>query len=497
MPARKLKILLVAAEVAPFAKVGGLADVAGALPKALRDLGHDVRVVMPCYKMIEDNPKYNVQDLLEPFPVPINPGLTQTARVRMTTIDGNVPVYLVAHDQYFTKATESKKVYSLDPQPYVFFNRAVTELVPRLSPAWKPDVIHCNDWHTGLVPVFLDTFYRNNPTWAKTASVFTIHNLAYQGEFSYELLQYAGLPESLFTYDKLEFFGRTSFMKGGLVFSDLVNTVSRTYADEIQTPEYGCRLEGLLKYLASQNRLTGIVNGIDYEVYDPSTDNRIVANFSADKVAGKAKCRTALQKEAGLPASHTSAVIGIISRLADQKGFDLIRDAAEKMMELPLQLILLGTGDQRYEQFFGDLEKKFPKKVKAYLTFDANLAQRIYAGCDMFLMPSRFEPCGLGQLMSLRYGTIPIVRATGGLADTIQDVNAKSTRGNGFSFTEYDSKALYATVERTVGMFADNAKWNSLVHRAMSADFSWANSGRRYADLYKQAITASRTAEAA
>jgi starch synthase len=489
MAARKLKILIVAAEVAPFAKVGGLADVAGALPKALRALGHDVRVVMPCYRMIEENPKCAVEDLLPAFPVPIHADLTEQARIRQTCIGKDVPVYLIAGDRCFAEANESKKVYSLAPDPYVFFDRAVCEFIPRLSTAWDPDIVHCNDWHTGLTPVYLDTLYRDHPTWAGAARVFTIHNLAYQGDFDYDVFRRTGLPDHLFAYDKLEFYGRMSFMKGGLVFSHMVNTVSQTYAQEIQTPEYGCRLEGLLQYLASQGRLTGIVNGIDYEEYDPASDPRIPAHFSAEKPEGKAHCKSALQAECSLPAKQEVALIGLISRLADQKGFDLIRAIAEPMLKLPVQFVLLGTGDPQYETYFRDLARKFPKKVKAHIGFDADLAQRVYAGSDMFLMPSRFEPCGLGQLMSLRYGTIPIVRATGGLADTILDYNRSPKKGNGFAFDEYSADALLQTVKRAVGTFADKARWAALVSRALQSDFSWTSSARKYVELYRQALT--------
>lgn len=497
MPVRKLNILIVSAEVAPFAKVGGLADVAGALPKALKALGHDVRVAMPCYKMIEDNPDYDVQDLLPSFPVPINDHLKMPACVRQTHIAGDIPVYLIASSKYFTKATESKKIYYLEPEPYVFFDRAVAEFVPRLSPAWKPDVIHCNDWHTGLIPVYLQTFYRDHPTWSETARIFTIHNIAFQGEFDFEILRYAGLPDHLFTYDKLEFYGRMSFMKGGLVFSDMSNTVSKTYAAEVQTPEYGCRLDGLLRYLASQGRFTGILNGIDYEEYNPATDTRIATNYSAEKPAGKARCKAALQEECGFTRSKKAALIGLISRLSEQKGLDLIRDIAKKLVKLPIQFVLLGTGDPVYEQYFRDMEKRYPRKVRAFIGFDADLAQRIYAGSDLFLMPSRFEPCGLGQMISLRYGTIPIVRATGGLADTITHFNPRTGRGNGFVFKDYESDVLYDAIVRAVETFGNKEQWDILIQRALTTDFSWSNSARKYVELYRQARSDIRWVEAA
>lgn len=497
MATRKLNILIVSAEVAPFAKVGGLADVAGALPKALKALGHDVRVVMPCYKMVEDNPAYNVQDLLPSFPVPINDNLKIPAHVRQTHIAGNIPVYLIGSSQYFTNATESKKIYYLEPEPYVFFDRAVAEFVPRLSPAWKPDVIHCNDWHTGLIPVYLQTFYRDHSIWSDTGSVFTIHNIAFQGEFDFEILRYAGLPDHFFTYDKLEFYGRMSFMKGGLVFSDMSNTVSKTYAIEVQTPEYGCRLDGLLRYLASQGRFTGILNGIDYEEYNPATDTRIAANYNAEKPAGKARCKAALQEECGFARSKKAALIGLISRLSDQKGLDLIRDIAKKLVKLPIQFVLLGTGDPHYEQYFRELAERYPRKVRSFIGFDSDLALRIYAGSDLFLMPSRFEPCGLGQMISLRYGTIPIVRATGGLADTISNFNPRTGRGNGFVFKEYQPDALYAAIVRAIETFGHKEQWDLLVQRALMADFSWSTSARKYVELYRQARSDIRLVEAA
>ncbi len=481
-----MNILFVAAEVAPFAKVGGLADVAGALPKALKALGHDVRIAMPCYRMIEENPRYAVRNLIAPFDIPIHWQYTERASVRETRADGDVPVYLVRNDHYFQGAVDSKSVYSLEPEPYIFFCRAVMEAIPRLDPAWKPDVIHCNDWHTGLCPVYLDLYYRDKRAWADTARVFTIHNLAYQGEFSRHYLWRAGLPEDLFTYDRLEFFGRVNFMKGGLIFSEIVNTVSETYSREIQTPEYGANLDGLLRHLAWHNRLSGIVNGIDYEEFNPSTDSRIAARYSAADPTGKRTCKRALQRECGLPEDDRAMVIGMVSRLTDQKGFDLVHQAAWRLMQLPVQIVLLGTGDRHYEQFFRDLEAGNRSRVRANLTFNADLAQRIYAGSDLFLMPSRFEPCGLGQLISLRYGTVPLVRATGGLADTVQD-HTDGRMGTGFMFQEYSAGALIHALERALEAFGRPEEWATLVRAGMEANFSWSGSAQKYAELYMRA----------
>jgi starch synthase len=496
MASRKLKILFVSVEVAPLAKVGGLADVAGALPKALKALGHDVRIIMPSYRMIEDNPENAVEECVPEFSVPIHEGLSLPATLKKTAI-GDIPVYLVASDRYFTEATESKKIYSLEAEPYIFFDRAVAEAIPRLTPNWTPDVIHCHDWQTGLIAVYLDTFYHDHPVWESVARVFTVHNLAYQGDYPYEIFRYAGLPEELFTWDRLEFYGRMNFMKGGLIYSDVSNTVSPTYARETQTEALGCGLHGLLQYLAAQKRYTGILNGIDMDVYNPQTDPNLAASYSAENPAGKAKCKTALQAECGLPKSKKSAVIGIVSRLADQKGFDLIREAADDLLRLPVQLVLLGTGDPAYEAYFQELQKRYPKKVRAFLGYDAQLAQRIYSGSDIFLMPSRYEPCGLGQLMSLRYGTIPVVRATGGLADTISDYSARSGKGNGFVFEEYDAAAMLEAVRRAVETFQDGDAWKRLVERALNSDFSWNSSAKKYVELYRQALAKLRLVAAA
>ena len=338
---KKLNILLISAEVAPFAKVGGLADVAGGLPRALKALGHDVRVMMPCYKMVEENPAYGVAECLTEFSVPVGQGGTETAFVKQTRIAGEkggeaIPVYLVGNvpgsgrPGHFQEATDSAAVYTYAPEPYAFFARAALEAVKRLRPAWKPDVLHCNDWHTGLVPVYAKQFYAADPLFKKVKTVFTIHNLAYQGDFKPEHWAATGLPDSLYRIEGLEFHGGWSFMKGGLQFSDAVNTVSENYACEIQTPEYGCGLDGLLRHLARQGRLRGIVNGIDQEEFNPATDSRIAANFSRIDPSGKAKCKAALQAELKLPKKASVAVIGLISRLADQKGFDIISQRIEK-----------------------------------------------------------------------------------------------------------------------------------------------------------------------
>ena len=491
---------MISAEVAPFAKVGGLADVAGALPKALKDLGHDVRVVMPCYKMVESNPLYAVQDMMGPFPVPTRPNETEWAIVRRTSIPvtgGDIPVLLLGNvgtdgcAGYFEGATESSKVYSLTPQPYAFFCRAVLEMLRQFESTWVPDVLHCNDWQSGLVPVYARAFYNSVPNIARAATVFTIHNLAYQGNFERHDWPIVGLPDNLYNVNGLEFYGGWSFMKGGLTFADRINTVSETYAREIQTPEYGCGLEGLMQTLTQSKRLYGILNGIDYEEYDPETDPRLPAHFSTADPSGKRICKAALQTELKLIPNAKIPLIGLVSQLADQKGLDLIHQIMEQVLALPAQFVLLGKGDTFYERYFSELQARYPGQVHARIGFDIELAQRIYAGSDLFLMPSRFEPCGLGQMMALRYGTLPIVRATGGLADSIRGVHAGSSAdGNGFVFEEYSSQALLHTVKEAVGMFDKPARWKKLVRRAMQSDFSWARSATRYEALFCEAMMA-------
>jgi starch synthase len=522
MAVERLNILYIAAEVAPFAKVGGLADVAGSLPKALKEMGHDVRIAMPGYNLVMTNPEYAAEDILPGFSVPIRAGVTERAYVKRTCLHvgdpaddppaedagtadpppNAVPVYLIAntppyalpgtnappHPGYFQQAVSSQTVYTFEPEPYIFFCRAVLEMLAHLEPVWKPDILHCNDWHAGLVPVFARTFYADTPAIADAVTVFTIHNLAYQGNFGREHWKATGLPDSLYNINGLEFYGKWSFMKGGLIFAEKVNTVSPRYAREIQTPDYGSGLHGLMQTLNQQGKLSGILNGIDYTKFNPATDPHIPCHFSVHDPSGKAQCKAALQAELGLPQDSTKAVIGIVSRLAEQKGLDLMTAAMEPILALPAQFVLLGTGDAAYEAFFTGLQARYPRQVRARIAFDVDLAQRIYAGSDLFLMPSRFEPCGLGQMISLRYGTIPIVRATGGLADTVHDYDPNTKpEGNGFVFRDYTARALLKTVQRAVAAYGDKASWQTLVLRALGSDFSWERSARKYAGLYTAA----------
>jgi starch synthase len=480
------KVAFASNEVAPFAKVGGLADVAGSLPKALKARGHDVRIVMPAYQMVLDATQPKPLLGGEPLDVECGSHWNERAYLWETTL-GDVPVWLIGSDHYFRDTVSSQTVYLPGAEQHLFFARAFMALAEKSG--WIPDVIHANDWHTGFMPVFLRE--SAPPAWSNTASVFTIHNLAYQGEFGPDLLAECGLPWSLFNHHQLETYGAVNFLKAGSVFADQVNTVSPRYAEEIQTPEFGCRLEGLMKHLASQQRLSGIVNGIDQHEFNPEIDPHIPAHFSAKDLAGKATCRAELRKELGLDDRPGVPLFGVVSRLSNQKGMDLILEISDALMNMPAQLIVQGLGDSWIAEQMRHLEVRYPHQMRFVERFDAPLAQRVYAGSDLFLMPSAFEPCGLGQLIAMRYGTIPVVRYTGGLANTVQDAH------NGFVFADYQPDALLATVQRAVSAFSDPEHWNRLVQGAMATDSGWDRSAAEYESVYERAIASRRVHQAA
>lgn len=477
-----MKILFLSVEVSPFAKVGGLADVAGSLPKALLELGHDVRIVMPAYRMVEENPQYNVTGAIDSFRIDLNPNVSKNAYLKKTSL-GKVPVYLLGTDEWFSDAVDSSTVYRLGIEQYLFFACGALKAVEDLG--WIPDVVHCNDWHTGFVPVAMREKYSD--VWDKVASVMTIHNLAYQGEFGPDVLDKMGLPVELFNHHQVEAHGRVNFLKSGCSYSDRVNTVSVNYAREVQTAQFGAGLDGLMRHLAHEGRFEGILNGLDVETFDPATDPDQAAPFCAGQLDGKAICRTALLKRLKLKPIDGAPILGVVSRLSHQKGIDLLIDCAPRLFELPIQLVVQGIGDSNLSQGLKELQRVHPEHVRFVEEFDPKIAQMIYGGSDGFLMPSLFEPCGLGQMIAMRYGTVPIVRQTGGLADTMFEGK------NGFVFQESSADRLVDAVGRAVSAYGKPERWRKLVLTGMKADFSWKKSARAYVALYEAACASRKT----
>lgn len=483
-----LKILFLAAEMVPFAKTGGLADVIGALPHALRALGHDVRVALPRYRRV-DAERFGLTPLLPHFSVSfytfsLDAAMRQCLLAAEGRTDDALPVYFIENDPFFDR--DGLSMYDDDADRYIFFCRAALEGVRALG--WCPDVIHCHDWQTAIVPNWLTTIFQSDQFFARTASVYTIHNLAYQGAFGQRVLEIAGVAEETYVMTSARPGGddMVRLMARGIQHADVVTTVSPTYAREILTPEYGEGMETLLAQRAA--RLFGVLNGIDVQRYNPAADPYIAAQFDTDHLDGRIACKAALQRAFGLPERPQTPVIGAISRLTDQKGFDLLDAVIQPLLrDHDLQLVILGTGHQRYHERLSALRAHYPERLATAFTFNATLAHQIYAGADVFLMPSRFEPCGMGQLIALRYGAIPLVRATGGLADTVADCG-DGTCGDGFVFSEYTPEALLATIQRALGIYADAPLWRGVMRRAMAMDWSWAASARAYVELYETAL---------
>jgi len=481
---QRLRILLVSPEVEPFAKTGGLADVAGALPKALAGLGHDVRVLMPKYRGVE-HVTSSLAPALSQLQIPIADRLSK-GELLEGRMGGSVPVYFLANDHYYDRDglyTTPDGDYWDNCERFIFFCRATVEAVRALG--WQPQVIHANDWQTGLIPVYLATLYRDDPVCGEVATLFTIHNLAYQGMFWHYDMPMTGLGWDLFTPAGIEFYGKINFLKGGLVFSDLLTTVSPTYAREIQTPEFGCGLEGVLQERSQD--LYGVINGIDYEVWNPETDPEIPKRYTAEDLEGKRISKASLREELGLR-DEPGLLIGMVTRLAAQKGIDLALAALPELLTLGCQLVLLGSGAPALEQAFAQAAERYPGRAAVRLGYDAGLARRIYAGADCFLMPSRYEPCGLGQLISLRYGTVPVVRWTGGLVDTVKEFDPTTGAGTGFGFEAFNPVALVGAARRAVAVHQQPERWRQLVRNGMAEDFSWEASAREYATLYRKAL---------
>ncbi|GAB6098226.1 glycogen synthase GlgA [Halanaerocella petrolearia] len=477
MKEERKKILFVSSEVVPFAKTGGLADVAGSLPQELKELGHDVRVVMPEYSQISDEYLVELEHKLH-FRTKVG---WRDKYVGVNSLENNgVTTYFIDNKNYFDSPTlyEGKDKHIR----FAYFCRAVLEMLPKLD--FQPDIIHCNDWQTGPLSMMLKENYQIYDFYKDIKTVYTIHNLRYQGIFGRDILEDTlALDSKHWISGVVRHDGCVNYMKMGINMSDVVNTVSKTYAQEIKTPYFGEGLDYVMRM--NDNDLYGIVNGIDYDDYNPATDEDIYDNYSADDVAGKLDNKLALQKEMGLPQREDVPVIGLVSRLVDQKGLDLLACVLDDLLQEDLQFVLLGTGADKYEKIFSKLGNRYPDKMTANIKYDGALARKIYASSDMFLMPSKFEPCGLGQLISLRYGTIPVVRETGGLNDTIQSYDEDTGQGNGFSFTNYNAHDMLFTIRRAVDFYYNQPKvWNKLVNRAMTGDYSWKNSAKEYLDLY-------------
>jgi len=471
-----LNILFLSVEVAPFAKVGGLADVAGSLPKALRALGHDVRILMPSYKMVEDDKRWEITDVIPSFQIHESETVSRSAYLRQTHLD-SVPVYLLGTDAWFNQALDSATVYRPGIEQYLFYSTGALQACRELG--WMPDVVHCNDWHTGFVPVLMRE--REKEVWDGVASVMTIHNLAYQGEFGLDILEFLNLPTELFNLHQVEAHGRVNFLKAGCVYADMVNTVSPNYAREVQTASFGATLDGLMRFLASENRFSGILNGIDEQVFDPETDPALPAHFSATDRTGKAKCRAALYERLALAPIPDAPILGVVSRLSAQKGIDILVEAGPALFALPVQLVVQGIGDPAIAEALRTTAAENPANLKFVEEFAPDTAQLVYGGCDGFLMPSRFEPCGLGQMIAMRYGALPIVRKTGGLADTVFEGM------NGFVFEDGPS-GLIAACKRAVDAYRQPQTWDKMAVAAMTADYSWRKSAQAYLELYHGAI---------
>jgi starch synthase len=474
-----VRILFVASEGVPYSKTGGLADVVGALPKALAGLGFEVEVLLPRYRMTKAG---RTVPALKSLTLPLGSGFEFASIQDGGAADG-VHVYFVDCPQYFDREglyQDRGQDYPDNAERFAAFSFAALEFVKR--GAAPPDIIHCHDWQSALVPIYLRNLYAEDEFLRKTAVLFTIHNLGYQGLFPAEILPRISLPSGLFTIDGLEYYGKVNLLKGGIIFSDFVTTVSRKYAEEIQTPEYGCGLEGVLRWRAS--RLQGIVNGVDYGAWNPADDKLLAANYTPENLAGKQTCKKALLEKMGMTAPVlTRPVIGIVSRFAAQKGFDLIADIAERLAELDLCVVALGTGEPVYEELFRTMAAKYPGKFLVKVAYDNTLAHQIEAGADMFLMPSRYEPCGLNQIYSMKYGTVPVARATGGLDDTIEAFDGKT--GTGFKFSEYSPQALLTAIQGALEVYRQPKAWQRLMLNGMKKDFSWASSAKQYAKIYQ------------
>ncbi|MBR3920205.1 MAG: glycogen synthase GlgA [Clostridia bacterium] len=475
-----MKILFVTSEANPFIKTGGLADVSFALPKALHEKGEDVRIIMPKYEDISGDFTSKMTQLAT-FGVSVG-WRNQYCGLQYLTYDG-IPVYFVDNEYYFKR--HGCYGYFDDGERFSYFCRAVMESVKYMDDFY-PEVIHCNDWQTGMVPLYLSEVYKDRPEFSKAKSIFTIHNLKYQGVFSRSVIQeLLGIGEEYFSEDKIKFYDGISFMKAGIVYADKITTVSKTYAKEIQTAYYGEGLDGLLRQ--KSGKLVGITNGIDYSSNDPKKDKFIV-NYGLSTLKNKAVNKEMLQRLAGLPTNPDVPVIAMVTRLVKQKGLDLVTRVIEDILKMNVQLIVLGTGDNDYQDFFEYYASSYPAKIASFIQFDNAIASKVYAGSDILLMPSLFEPCGLSQMIAMAYGTLPLVRETGGLSDTVIPYNEFTGDGNGFSFTNYNAHDMLNVIEYAVSCYQDKKTWTKLVKNAMRTKFEWKTQADEYLKIYNEIL---------
>jgi starch synthase len=475
-----MNILFAAAECVPFIKSGGLADVIGSLPMELADQGVDVRVILPKHRDIPEDLKKQMKHINKFY---INLAWRkQYCGIEEITLN-KMHFYFIDNEQYFKR--DGLYGYGDDAERYAFFCKAVLESLPFID--FKPDIIHCHDWHTGLISMFLKAHYKTNEFYKNIATVFTIHNLMYQGVFPKTILtDILDIGEEYFTSDGLEFYGQVNCMKGGLIYSDILTTVSKTYSEEIKNSYYGEGMDGILR--KRNGDLYGIINGIDYKTYDPENDIFISERYK-DEQDKKLRNKIELQNMLGLNVNSDTPLIGIVSRLVSSKGFDLIEHVLDELLNLDVQIAVLGTGEKVYEELFLKAVDKYPNKISASLMFDNILAHKIYAGSDIFLMPSRFEPCGLSQIIALKYGSIPIVRETGGLKDTVKDYDENTCEGNGFVFHNYNAHDMLFTIKKAVNYYQNRDLWNIIIKNAVESDYSWKRSAAEYINLYSKLLT--------
>ncbi|MBR4631762.1 MAG: glycogen synthase GlgA [Elusimicrobia bacterium] len=477
-----MNILMVAAECVPFIKTGGLADVVGTLPKYLKEKGHDVRIIIPKYRLI-DGAKYNLQAL--PYKLSVFVGKEQeNFRIKTCMLDGNIPVYFIENLRYFNRlgvyGDDSGVGYGDNRERFIFFSKAAIEATKALM--FRPDIIHCHDWHTGLIPAYLKTTNLNDGFFWNTSTVYTIHNIAFQGSFdAASTLPMAGFSWEDYKSDKLEFYNTFNYMKAGLAYTDIISTVSPTYAKEIQGPA-GKGMEVVLQ--TRKNDVYGILNGIDYSYWNPKDDKNIAANFSAQNYENKKLCKKYLQEKCGFAQDEKAFMLGCVSRFDMQKGFDLIMDVIGKIANLNIQIVVLGSGDRYIKDGMLYLQQLYPNKLSVCTDYNEPLSHQIYAGADGFLMPSKFEPCGLSQIIALAYGTVPIVNKTGGLADTISNFSTENTKGNGFVFDFYKGEKFIDCILRAYDIYKNKFLWNEVVKNAFASQYSWTKSVQEYENMY-------------